>query len=155
MTLATMIDRPASRPLIASIALSCAAPVIASCAPLAAQSASEEEAAEDTTAREEGGRQCFFARNVTGFRNVEGDDTKILVDVRASDTFEFELMNRCPELRFARSIAFDQTGIGRICDGLDVDLIVPDPNLGPQRCRVMMIRKLEPGEEGARAGAKE
>ena len=124
-----------------------------------AQTAEDTAVDEAKSAREQGARQCFFARNVTGFRNVDDadgneSDRSILVDVGAADTFEFRLMNRCPELRFARSIAFDQTGTGRICDGLDVDLIVPDTNLGPRRCVVTMIRKLEPGEEGARDRAK-
>jgi len=110
---------------------------------------------ETASAREQGGRECFFTRNVTGFRNVEDDDKAVLVDVRAGETFLFELQNRCPNLRFARGIGFDQVGTGRICDGLDVDLIVPDPNLGPQICRVTMIRKLSSGEPGARAGARD
>lgn len=110
---------------------------------------------EEPTAREQGGRECFFPRQVNGFRNVEGDDERILVDLRAGETFEFQLQRRCPELRFARSITFDQRNVGRICDGLDVDLIVPDPNLGPQRCPVTMIGRLGPDDEGARAGSRE
>ena len=132
-------------------------PVLISYAPAVAQDteAAQDAADDEKTAREEGGRQCFYARQVTGFRNVDDDDDKILVDVRSSDTFEFQLMRRCPELRFARGISFKTRGSGRICDGLDVDLLVPDPNLGPQSCPVTMIRKLDPGEEGARAGAKD
>jgi hypothetical protein len=154
--------RPPFNTPLAAIAALAFIPALASCAVAEAQTGGAgSETAEriGETARETGGRQCFFARQVTGFRNIDNDDgtesdTRILVDVRAADTFEFELQHRCPELRFARSIAFDQTGVGRICDGLDVDLIVPDTNLGPQRCRVTMIRKLEPGEPGTRAGSR-
>ncbi len=158
--------RPPFNTPFAAIAALAFIPALASCAVAEAQtggagSETAERAGETAheTARETGGRQCFFARQVTGFRNIDNDDgtesdTRILVDVRAADTFEFELQHRCPELRFARSIAFDQTGVGRICGGLDVDLIVPDTNLGPQRCRVTMVRKLEPGEPGTRAGSR-
>lgn len=110
---------------------------------------------DEPTARQQGGRECFYPRQVSGFRNIEGDDERILVDARAGETFEFKLQRRCPELRFARSISFDQRNVGRICDGLDVDLIVPDPNLGPQRCPVTMVRRLGPDDEGARAGSRE
>lgn len=143
----------------AALAALVLAPALASCAMAEAQTGAAnsqpDPAAGEQSAREQGGRQCFFSRQVTGFRNIDEkdgseSDTRILVDVGGADTFEFQLQNRCPELRFARSIAFDQTGVGRICDGLDVDLIVPDTNLGPQRCRVTMVRKLAPGEPGAR-----
>ncbi|MGB3808274.1 MAG: DUF6491 family protein [Erythrobacter sp.] len=121
---------------------------------LAASSTQSERAgAEELSAREQGGRECFYPRNVNGFRNVEGDEEKVLVDVGAADTFELQLMNRCPELRFARGITFDTVGTSRVCNGLQVDLIVPDPNLGPQRCTVTTIRRLSSDEPGARAGA--
>ena len=130
---------------------------LAACAP--AFAADEQEKADEPTAREQGGRQCFFARQVTGFRTVKDDegrrsDRKVLIDVRASDTFELTFAQRCPDVRWARSVGFSQTGPGRICDGLEVDLVVPDVT-GPQRCVVDSIRKLAPGEPGARAGAKE
>ncbi len=155
----TILVRPIFLKPLTALAVLAFTPVIASCSVAEAQTNDASEGAEQA-AREQGGRQCFFARQVTGFRNIDEEgggesDTRILVDVRAADTFEFELQRRCPELRFARSIAFDQTGVGRICNGLDVDLIVPDVNLGPQRCRVRMVRKLEPGEPGTRAGAKD
>ena len=107
----------------------------------AAQAQSSGQETRQSDSKKES-RQCFFARQVNGFRNVKGDETKILVDVGASDTYEFELLTRCPNLRFAQGIGFDQTGSGRICDGLDVDLIVPDRNFGPQRCPVKMIRRV-------------
>ncbi|MHA7819939.1 MAG: DUF6491 family protein [Erythrobacter sp.] len=118
------------------------------------------EDADEPTAREQGGRQCFRAREVNGFRTVEDEngrrsEMKVLIDVRAADTFELTFQQRCPEIGWARSVGFSQTGVGRVCDGLDVDLIVPDPNLGDVRCPVVSVRKLAPGEEGARAGATE
>lgn len=104
-------------------------------------------------------RQCFFAREVNGFRSPDGEDGRrdegrVLIDVGPSDTYEFELMRRCSGLRFARSIRLVRQGPGRICDGFDVDLVVGG-DIGPTRCPVTMVRKLAPGEPGARAGARE
>lgn len=141
-----------------SLALALTA-ALAACAPAFAADQQEKVAeADEPTAREQGGRQCFFARSVTGFRTVKDEegrrsDRTVLIDVRASDTFEVKFAHRCPDIRWARAVGFSQTGPGRICDGLDVDLIVPDVT-GPQRCVVESIRKLAPGEPGTRAGSK-
>lgn len=98
----------------------------------------------------EEGKECFFPRSVTGFRNApdspDGDE-RIFVDA-AGDTYLFETFGSCPRLDFATAIAFDQTGIGTICRGIDVDLIVPDSALGPRRCPVSMVRKVIEDEEG-------
>ena len=138
-----MCDSSLPRLAFRAFAAACCAAAIAACAPL------EERGSSAIAADAEGERDCFFPRNVTGFRNApEGPDgaSRIYVDVRASDTFLFELFSRCGELAFARSIAFDtRAGVGRVCRGLEVDLIVRDPNLGPQRCQVKMIRRLAPG----------
>lgn len=135
------------------------AAVLVLAAPLGGCAATLAEDEAEPGAREIGGRQCFRAEQVNGFRTVDDEDgrrsdMRVLIDVRASDTFELTFLHSCPEIRWARSVAFSQTGVGRVCDGLDVDLIVPDPNMGSYRCRVESVRKLAPGEEGARAGAK-
>ncbi len=166
--------RPTFKPLAVAAAL-LLAPALASCGVAEAQTGSQSDtltgaqnaaasqaaatpASLASPASEETTRQCFFARQVNGFRNVEDEDgqridTRVLIDVGARDTYEFELLRRCPALRFARSIALERTGPGRICDGLDVDLIVND-TLSPDRCRVTMVRKLDPEEADARAGAR-
>lgn len=149
------MKQPSSQALSrAALAIFAVAPVLAISSVGLAESMDGAQQ-DEPTAREQGGRECFFPRQVNGFRNVEGDDERILVDLRAGETFEFQLQRRCPELRFARSITFDQRNVGRICDGLDVDLIVPDPNLGPQRCPVTMIGRLGPDDAGARAGSRD
>lgn len=90
-------------------------------------------------------RQCFFLSQVSGYTQVKGSDDRIRVSTGPRDRYEFEVFGPCPHLRDAESMGFDQAGGGTICSGLDVDLIVPTP-IGPQRCPVRMIRKLEPGE---------
>lgn len=158
--------RPSFKPAAALAALALA-PLLAACAVAEARTVDGREAAPVTAPEaapvsleepEQGARQCFFARQVTGFRNArdeEGErvDTHVLVDVGASDTYEFELLRRCPGLRFARDIRFVQTGPGRICDGLDVDIVVADGGVA-DRCHVTMVRKIERGEDGARLPAQ-
>lgn len=97
------------------------------------------------------GRSCFFPQFVSGFRealNSADGAEQIYVDVGARDTYLFETFGGCHELDFAHRIAFEQRGPGAICDGLDVDLLVPDATFGAQRCPVRMVRKLGDGEEG-------
>lgn len=106
-----------------------------------------------TAALVEEGQRCFFPRQATGFHRAPrapNGAERIYVDVSASDTYLFETFSACPQLDFARGVAFDQAGTGRICDGLDVDLIVPDRDLGPQRCPVRMVGKLTESAENAR-----
>ncbi len=164
MSETTITHRPLLKPLAAIAALALV-PALAACgvaeartvALVQSETASAADATEETSS-DRATRQCFFARQVNGFRSVEDVDgqrvdEKVLIDVGAADTYEFELLRRCPALRFARSIVLDRVGPGRICDGLDVDLIVQD-TLGPERCPVTMVRKLAPEEANARPGAK-
>lgn len=157
-----MVDAtPPARPSLKRIAALAAlglTPILASCGVAEARTGEPtgEQAAEAVS---DAPRQCFFARQVTGFRNVrdeEGDrvDTRLLIDVGASDTYEFELLRRCPGLRFARDIRFVQTGPGRICNGLDVDIVVTEGGIA-DRCHVTMVRKVEAGEDGARLSARD
>ena len=160
MDRSTSLARPLMKPL-GALALVTLAPVLAACGVAEARTVAPEHQAEEQSAQPaaESRRQCFFARQVTGFRNVRDEDgervdTHVLVDVGASDTYEFELQRRCPGLRFARGISFVQTGVGRICDGLDVDIIVPDGGVA-DRCHVTMVRKLGPDDEGSRIRARD
>jgi len=132
------------------------APALASCAVAEAQTG---DAAASSDQVDDAPRKCFFPRQVNGFRSIENengqrDERRILIDVGASDTYEFELVRSCPGLRFARSIALKTAGPGRVCTGLDVDLIVND-TLGPERCNVTMMRKLSADDPNARAGARD
>lgn len=95
------------------------------------------------------GRQCFWAGSVNGFRDAPGDD-QIYIDVGANETFLFQTFGSCPDLDFTEALALESRPSNFICDARDVDLIIPDPVAGPRQCPVRMIRKLEPGEPGAR-----
>ncbi|GGC31800.1 hypothetical protein GCM10011371_19060 [Novosphingobium marinum] len=86
-----------------------------------------------------GERQCFFLSQVNGYNYVGNDQVR--VSTGPGEDYLFETFGPCPDLAFAESLAFDQNGPGQICNGIDVDLIVPGA-IGPQRCAVRMIRKL-------------
>lgn len=118
-----------------------AAPLtLAGCA--AADTAAPEYASATDT------RSCFFLSQVNGFNDapdVEPGSDRIIVSVGVNEKYLFETFGSCPDLNWSETIAFDQTGPGQICNGIDVDLIVPT-SIGPRRCAVRMIRKLSPAE---------
>ena len=93
------------------------------------------------------GKECFFLSQVNGFNHAGRD--QIYVHTGPSETYLFRTLGPCPDLDFGEAIGFDQAGGGTICNGIDVDLIVPS-TIGPRRCPVAMIRKLAPGEKAVR-----
>lgn len=93
------------------------------------------------------GKECFFLREVSGFNHAGRD--QIYVHTGPRETFLFRTLGPCPDLDIGENIGFDQAGGGTICNGIDVDLIVPS-QIGPRRCPVAMIRKLAPGEKAVR-----
>lgn len=94
-----------------------------------------------------GPKQCFFLSQIDGYTHVKGSRDRIRVSTGPKDMYEFQVFGPCPFLNDAEKMGFDQAGGGTICSGLDVDLIVPT-TIGPQRCPVRMIRKLDPNEKG-------
>ena len=91
-------------------------------------------------------RDCFFLSQVSGYTHAGRN--KIHVSVGPSRTYEFETLGICPELDDAEALRFDPAGPGTICRGIDVDLIVPS-TIGPRRCAVSMIRRVEEEETPA------
>lgn len=101
-------------------------------------------AASDPAATPGSGRSCFFASQVNGWR-TEGDDV-VYLNVGVKDVYRAELFSHCPDLDNAVSIGVRTRGGGvSICDGLDVDLIVPS-SIGSQTCHLTKLRKLSPDE---------
>lgn len=92
-------------------------------------------------------RSCFLASQVNGWR-TEADNV-VYLNVGVSDVYRAELFSYCPDLDTAVSIGVRTRGGGlSICDGLDVDLVVPS-TIGPQTCHLTKLRKLSPEEVAA------
>jgi hypothetical protein len=93
-------------------------------------------------------RECFWSRNISGF--TAPDDHTVYVRVAVSDIYRLDLMGYCPNVEWAQTIGVKTTaGNDYICQGLDADLIVPNPGIGPQRCAVSAVHKLTPAEVAA------
>jgi len=109
---------------------------------LVASCASYEKSPE-TAEAETAKRDCFFASQINGYTHA--GKNKIRVSTGPNRVYEFETLGICPELQDAETMGFDPVGPGTICQGMDIDLIVPT-SIGPRRCAVSMIRRVEPKE---------
>jgi len=97
-----------------------------------------------TETEQAAGIDCFHLSQVSGFNDAPDTDRgsdRIYVHAGPRDTYLFETFGSCPDLDWSETIAFDQNGPGRICRGIDVDLLVPT-SIGMQRCPVRMITKV-------------
>jgi len=100
--------------------------------------------AQTTETSQAAGTDCFHLSQVSGFNDApdtERGTDRIYVHAGPGDTYLFETFGSCPDLNWSETIAFDQNGPGRICRGIDVDLLVPT-SIGMQRCPVRMITKV-------------
>lgn len=83
--------------------------------------------------------QCFWTRDVNGFRAQ--DDRTVNVRVGVNDIFQLTLFSPAPDIDWTQRIGVQSSGGSSICSGLDASIIVPGP-IGPQRYPVTSIRKL-------------
>jgi len=89
-------------------------------------------------------RQCFYAANVTGFRQGPGDI--VYVNTNARDYYELRTLGYCAaRLDFENRIALRSRSGGFICSGYDAEIYIPDA-LGSTYCPVRSNRKLTPQE---------
>ena len=94
-----------------------------------------------------GPRQCFYAANVSGFRQGPGDI--VYVNTNARDYYELRTLNYCASrLNFEHRIALRSRSGSFICSGYDAEIYVPDA-LGATYCPVRSVRKLAPAEVAA------
>ena len=120
---------------------------IAACAMLAGCNAYAEPpgayGAQSAQAYRPGG-QCFYANNVTGFRQGPGDT--IIVNTNSRDYYELKTLSYCASrLDFENRIALRARAGGFICSGYDAEIYVPDA-IGLTYCPVRANRKLTPNE---------
>jgi len=89
-------------------------------------------------------RACFFASQMNGWR-AEGDRV-VYLEVGSRDMYRADLFAPCFDLDSALSLGVrSRSGGISICDGLDVELIVPGA-IGPQVCHVTKLQKLSADE---------
>ena len=104
-----------------------------------------QQPASPPAAAASGGRECFSAREVSGFSPV--DDDTVDVQVGARRYYRLEIAGVCPNVNWATGVALvARSGSSFICQGFDAELVVPNPGLGPQRCLVNGVRRLTDAE---------
>ena len=104
-----------------------------------------------TSAKQQNG-QCFFAANVSGFR--QGPNDTIIVNINSRDYYELKTLGYCASrLDFENRIALRARTGGFICTGTDAEITIPDA-VGPTYCPVRANRKLTPDEVTALRATK-
>ena len=97
-------------------------------------------------------RNCFSAERVSGFAPVDGSTVRLRVGVK--DEYEMTLLGFCPDVDWTQRIALrSMSGSSMICmsDAMGWEILVLDRHgIGPDRCRVRSIRKLEPQAPAAK-----
>ena len=123
-----------------ALLLSAAALAAAACAPYPPAPPGPHAAA---------GRQCFHAGQVNGYREAGRDHVDLMVG--ANEVYRVELFGACPDMDWTNEIGVHARGGGSfICDGFDVEFIVPSPGSGrPGRCGARSVRRLTPAEAAA------
>ncbi len=97
-------------------------------------------------------RSCFLASQVNGWRS--GDDYTVYLEVGVRDIYRADLFSYCADIDTTPTLGVRSRGGGiSICDGLDVDLVVPS-SIGPQTCHVTKLTKLTPEEVAALKGKR-
>lgn len=98
-------------------------------------------------------RQCFWNDSVSGFSSVDRDTIRVSAGVR--DVYEMKLAGAgCNDVDWALAIGLRSLTGGRICTGLDAEVLYNSPGLGPQRCLVTDVRKVTEAELEAEKARK-
>jgi Family of unknown function (DUF6491) len=122
-----------------SIGLAASAAVLAGAA-LSAPPANAQPAAGN-------GRQCFYARDINGFRAT--DDRTLYIRVGVRDIFRLDLMGGCTGLTFRQDIGLQSTpGDPWICSAIQATVVYRDTGIR-NRCPVATMHKLTPAEVAA------
>jgi hypothetical protein len=134
------------RVLLPAIVISGAA-LIAACTQYAEAPAGQSAAAAN------GGRQCFYAPNVSGFRRGSAPDT-VVVNTNSRDYYEFRTQRYCADrLDWRQTIALRSRTGTFICNGYDAEIYVPEA-VTPLYCPLYDMRKLSPAEVAALRGER-
>lgn len=91
-----------------------------------------------------GGRQCFYAPNVSGYRS--GPNNTVIVNTNSRDYYEFRTQPYCASrIDWESRIALRSRTGSFICNGYDAEIYVPDA-IGASYCPLYGMRKLTPAE---------
>ena len=92
----------------------------------------------------QGGRQCIYTPNISGFRRGPGDT--VIINTNSRDYYEFQTQRYCADrLDWEHSIALRSRSGSFVCTGYDAEIYVPDA-VGAAYCPVYDMRKLTPAE---------
>ena len=105
------------------------------------------EAPVGSAAAAQGGRQCIYTPNISGFR--QGPNDTVIINTNSRDYYEFKTQRYCADrLDWQQSIALRSHAGTFVCAGYDAEIYVPDA-IGPTYCPVYDMRKLSPPEVSA------
>jgi hypothetical protein len=92
-------------------------------------------------------RQCFFQRDLNGWKEVGDRQVNLRAGVR--DVYQADLNAPCWNLKWAERLGVENRGSSSVCTGDLVVLIVPDHPTGTDRCFARITRKLTPEQVAA------
>jgi hypothetical protein len=92
-------------------------------------------------------RQCFFQRQLNGWKEVGDRQVNLRAGVR--DIYQVALDAPCWNLKWAQRLGIENRGSSSVCTGDTVVLVVPDRTMGTDRCFARVLRKLTPEEAAA------
>lgn len=94
-----------------------------------------------------GDSQCFYRRNINGFRAP--DDRTLYIRVGVRDIYRLDLMVDCTSLTFRQGIGLESTpGDPWICSAIQATVVYRDVGMR-NRCPVSSIHKLTEAEIAA------
>ena len=88
--------------------------------------------------------ECFDKDFVTGFSSPNEDT--VYVRVSSKEIWRLDLFTSCPDVDWRQSVGIKTHGTSFVCSGLDIELIVPNHGMGPNRCMVRSIHKMTQAE---------
>ena len=89
--------------------------------------------------------QCFHANNVNGFRSVNRETVDLTVG--PDRVYRVELFGLCPDMDQAMALGVrTRGGSSWVCEGQDIEVIVPMEGIGPRRCPGRSVRMLTQAE---------
>ena len=100
--------------------------------------------ADEHAAEEAGDKVCINSNLVRNFSGLT--DQHVFVEERSKQYYLLTMRHRCTGLRHAQTIGFKDT-TSRICSGGFGDVVFRERGIGPNRCRIDMIERVENKDE--------